>query len=141
MTTPTETLRRILRDTRTIAVVGASRDPAKEAHSVPAYLQAQGYRIIPINPQAEEILGERAYPSLEALPPDLAREVDLALLFRPSEQVGPHVEAAIRLRIPVVWMQQGIRNDEWARRAEEHGLTVIQDLCLRTVHLVLTARG
>jgi len=141
MNISTDTLRRILDETRTIAVVGASRDPAKEAHTVPAYLQAQGYRIIPVNPSAGEILGERAYPSLDDLPADLAGEVDMVLLFRPSDQVGPHVDAAIRLGVPVVWMQQGITNAEWARRAEDAGLTVVQDSCMRTVHVVLSARS
>jgi len=140
MTTSPDALRRILEETRTIAVVGASRDPAKDAHTVPAYLQAQGYRIIPVNPSGAEILGQPAFPSLDDLPADLAAEVDVVLLFRPSDQVGPHVEAAIRLGARVVWMQQGIANEAWAERARAAGPTVVQNTCVRTAHRLLCAQ-
>lgn len=130
----------ILKRVRTIAVVGASTNPQKEAHTVPAFMKSQGYRIIPINPNADEIFGEKAYPSLTDLPEDLVKEVDMVNLFRPGEQVGPHVEAAIELDIPIVWMQQGIRNDEWAGKAKAAGLTVVQDLCIRMAYQYFKAK-
>lgn len=129
MATPEE-LKGILEKARTIAVVGISRDPEKPAHDVPRRMQAHGYRIIPVNPAGGEILGEKVYPSLDDIPEELVRQVDIVDIFRPSDQVGPHVEAAIRLHVPVVWLQLGIRNDEWAEKARQAGLTVIQDTCI-----------
>lgn len=134
-----DTIIRLLKDARTIAVVGASRHPEKEAHTVPAFMQAQGYRIIPINPAGGEILGETAYASLEEVPGHIRREIGLVNLFRPSDQVGPHVQAAIDMNLPAVWMQLGIRNDHWARRAKKAGLTVIQDSCIRVAYTVYAA--
>ncbi|HKZ99149.1 MAG TPA: CoA-binding protein [Thermoplasmata archaeon] len=124
------TLRKVFSETRTIAVVGCSKDPAKEAHSVPAYLQSVGYRIIPVNPTADEILGEKAYTSLA----DVREPYDLVEIFRPSADVPPHVDMAIRGPAQAIWMQLGIRHDEAARKAEAAGKTVVQDRCMRTEH-------
>lgn len=121
----------VLETSRTIAVVGCSTDPSKDAHSVPAYMQAAGYRIIPVNPRADEILGEKAYPSLSDVPDDY----DIVNLFRPSDQVGPFVDEAIHAgKAKVIWMQLGIRNEAAAAKARAAGMTVVQDRCLRVEH-------
>jgi uncharacterized protein len=123
-------VRKILREIHTIAVVGCSKDPAKDAHRVPKYLQMHGYRIIPVNPTATEILGEKAFPSLEAVP----IPYDAVDIFRPSTDVPPVVDQAIRGPAKVVWMQLGIRNEEAAKKARAAGKTVIQDRCLMRDH-------
>jgi len=121
----------VLATYRTIAVVGCSKDPGKDAHTVPAYMQAHGYRVIPVNPTATEILGERAYPSLAAVP----EPYDIVCLFRPSDQVGPIVDEAIRTgKAKVIWMQLGIANEAAAAKARAAGLRVIMDRCLRIEH-------
>ncbi|MGH8650575.1 MAG: CoA-binding protein, partial [Burkholderiales bacterium] len=114
-------------------VVGCSRDSSKEAHRVPAYLQAHGYRIVPVNPTADAILGERAFRSVE----DIREAYDLVEIFRPSEDVPPFVDQALRGPAKVIWMQTGISNDASARKAEAAGRIVVQDLCMRTEHMRL----
>lgn len=127
MTTEEEAIREVLETYKTVAVVGCSRDPAKDAHTVPRFLQEHGYRVVPVNPFADEILGETAYPSLK----DVPFSIDIVDVFRPSDQVGPVVEDALETDAKVVWMQLGIRNEEAARRAREAGLQVFQDRCMR----------
>ena len=130
----------ILLRSRTIAVVGLSKDPSKESFSVSQYLKEQGYRIIPVNPTASEILGERAYPSLLEIPAEEAKRIDVVDIFRPSEQVPPIVEQAIQLRKAdgvnpkMIWMQVGIENPAAAEVARRAGLAVVQNLCARTEH-------
>jgi hypothetical protein len=126
-------MKEILENTRTIAVVGISSQPEKPAHSVPAYLQQNGYRIIPVNPRLESILGERAYPNLAAIP----EKVDLVLVFRPSEEALEVTRQAIRLGAKTVWMQEGIANEQAAAEAREAGLAVVMDRCIRVTHLQL----
>lgn len=125
-----ETVEKILKETETIAVVGMTRRSTRAGHYVPAYLQKQGYRIIPVNPHAEEILGEKAYPDLEAVP----EPVDLVLLFRRSEAVPPHVEEAIAIGADAVWMQSGIVNTTAAEKARAAGIDVIMDRCMMVEH-------
>lgn len=122
-------LRRLLEGVRTLAVVGASDDPQRPAHSVPAYLQEHGYRVIPVNPRLSEVWGQRAYARLE----DLPEPVDLVLIFRASEHVPAVVESAINTGARIVWMQQGIANAPAAQRARHAGLVVIEDTCIRDV--------
>ena len=130
-------LRDILTKHKRIAVVGMSKNPEKEAHTVPKYLLQHGYDIIPVNPTATEILGLPAYPNLKSIP----RVYDVVDLFRPSPDVPPFVDEAIEDgRAKVIWMQLGIRNDEAARKAEGAGLTVVQSRCLRTEHIRLLRR-
>lgn len=125
-----EDLREIL-DSETIAVVGCSTTPGKAAHDVPAYLQEQGYEVVPVNPYADEILGERAYDSVGDVPGD----VDVVNVFRPSEEVGDIVDETLeRDDVDVVWMQLGIEDDDAAARAEDAGLRVVQDRCLKIEH-------
>jgi len=125
------TTKEILTKYRTIAVVGCSKDPGKDAHTVPAYMQAHGFRIIPVNPTATEILGEKAYPNLAAVPDSY----DLVDIFRPSDQLEPIVDEAIRAgKAKVIWMQLGIANEAAAAKARAAGLQVVMDRCLRTEH-------
>ncbi|HEX9885596.1 MAG TPA: CoA-binding protein [Longimicrobiales bacterium] len=127
-------LKHAVRRTIVIAVVGISRDPMKAARRVPSYLAAKGAEIIPVNPNADRILGRPAHGSLE----EVTEPVDMVLLFRPSEEVGPFVRAAAeRPERPVIWLQEGIRDDEAAAAARARGLTVVQDLCLYKVHRAL----
>jgi hypothetical protein len=123
-------LRRVLGYDR-VAVVGASTSYEKAAHIVPAYLQRHGYRLRPVNPTADEILGERAFDSLA----DVTGTVDVVEIFRPGEEVPGIVEQALaREDVAAVWMQQGVRNDEAARSAEAAGLYVVQDRCMKVEH-------
>jgi len=123
-------LKRILGEIRTIAVVGCSKDPAKDAHRVPKYLQMHGYRIIPVNPTATEILGEKAYPSLDAVP----IPYDAVDIFRPSADVPPVVDQATKAPAKVIWMQLGIRHDQAAKKSEAAGKRVIQNRCMMRDH-------
>jgi len=124
----------VLTRVRTIAVVGISRDPTKAARRVPSYLAAKGYELIPVNPNAERILGRPARARLE----DVEEAVDMVLVFRPSDEAGEIVrEAAERPEAPVIWLQEGIRNDEAASRARKEGGTVVQDLCAFKSHRAL----
>lgn len=125
-----ERIKEILETARTIAVVGLSSNPAKISFQVAAYLKSQGYRIIPVNPTADTILGEQAYPDVLSVPDP----VDVVQIFRRPEDVPPVVEQAIQKGAKVVWMQQGIAHSEAAAQAEAVGLWVVQDRCMRTEH-------
>ncbi len=140
----------LLTEAKSIAVVGLSRDPSKESHRVAQYLQSQGYRIIPVNPLADRILGENCYASLRDLPEQLKEEVEIVDVFRRSEDVPPVVAEAVELRgkhgnPKVIWMQLGITNEQAADEAKRAGMTVIQDRCImvehrRTKKLILSRR-
>lgn len=117
--------RDILERTRTIVVVGCSRHPNKAAHSVPAAMQGAGYRIVPVNPGADEILGERVYSSLEELPEDVA--LDLVNVFRPSEEATEVVRRAVDAGAGAIWLQQGIRSAEGRRLAADAGTAFVED--------------
>jgi len=124
---------------RTIAVVGLSKDPSKPSHDVARYLMSKGYRIIPINPTVQEVLGEKSYPSLSDLPEELKKEVEVVDIFRRSEDVPPIVDEAIEMHREVgrpwaVWMQLGIVNEEAARKARDSGLVVVMDRCMKIEH-------
>ncbi|GIL15814.1 MAG: CoA-binding protein [Chloroflexota bacterium] len=125
-------VKQILLDTKTIAVVGISTRAEQTSHAVAQYMQAHGYKIIPVNPRAQEILGEKAYPNLTAIPREI--QIDTALLFLRSEDVPPVAQAAIALGVKALWMQEGVRNEQAAARAEKAGLLVIQDRCMRAAH-------
>ena len=127
-------LQEIIEDVRVVAVIGMSRDPAKAARRVPSYMATKGYEVIPVNPYADRILGRTAYPTLD----DVEEELDMALIFRPSDQVAPFLTAAAsREENPVVWLQEGIRDDQAAQEAREGGTVVIQDLCFFKAHRAL----
>jgi uncharacterized protein len=110
----------------TIAVVGLSRDPRKEAHSVPAQLRAAGFRIIPVNPSADELLGEKVYRSLE----DIPEPVDLVNVFRPAPEAPAIARQAVAIGAKTLWLQQGIVSAEARRITEDGGLTYIEDRCI-----------
>lgn len=123
-------IRNILLTTKTIAVVGMSSKPGRPSQDVPLYLKAHGYRIIPVNPNATEIAGMKAYPDLVSIP----EKVDVVEIFLRPEDVPPVVEDAIKIGAKVVWMQEGIANEAAAERAERAGLKVVQDMCMRVAH-------
>lgn len=120
----------ILRESKTIAVVGLSPNEDRASHRVARYLQERGYRIIPVNPGHPEILGEKCYPSLS----DVPGKVDVVDIFRSSDYIPPIVEEAIRKGAGVVWMQLGVHNEAAARRAEAAGLRVVADRCMMVEH-------
>ncbi len=129
-------LRQILKDAKTIAVVGISDKPERPGHVIPAYLQQQGYRIIPVNPNLTETLGEKAYAGLRQVP----LPVDVVDIFRRAEEVPSVVEDAIAVGAKVVWMQSGIVNEIAAARARAAGLQVVMDTCMGEAHKALRAR-
>ena len=126
-------LRDILKSTKTIASVGLSSNPEKESYSIVAYLREQGYRVIPVNPTAAEIMGEKSYPDLASVPV----KVDVVQVFRRPEDVPPVVDEAIKIGAKVVWMQVGIEHEEAARKAEAAGLKVVMNACMRVAHRML----
>lgn len=128
---------RILKDCRTIAVVGLSSNPARPSYRVASYMKACGYRIIPVNPNETEVLGEQAYPSLAAVP----GTVDLVDIFRKSEDVLPIVEEAVAKGVKAVWMQEGVINEPAAARARESSLLVVEDRCWLKEHTARSRRG
>ena len=124
----------LLSRTKTIAVVGLSESPLRPSHGVAAYLQAAGYKIIPVNPQIAEALGEKAYPSLLEIPFDVAKTVDLVDVFRRPEYVDEIVEQAIQLKIPAIWLQEGVINERAAEKARKAGIFVVMDRCILKEH-------
>jgi predicted CoA-binding protein len=126
-----QTIEKILRTARTIATVGLSDDPQKPSHTVPAYLQAQGYRVIPVNPHLERALGEPAYGSVS----EVGETIDVVQIFRRSEEVGPIVDEAIAAGAKAVWMQLGIVNEAAAAKARAAGLDVVMNQCMRVQHM------
>jgi uncharacterized protein len=125
-----ERLARIYAETRTIAVVGASQDPAKPAHKIPRYLQEQGYRILPVNPRGGELLGEPVARSLT----EIDEPVDVVDVFRPAAEAPQVARDAVGVGAKVLWLQQGIVSDEARQVAEAAGLTVVMDRCLGDTH-------
>lgn len=117
----------VLREYRTWAVVGCSPDPGRDSHRIAALLKERGYRVIPVNPLADEILGERCYPSLGDVPPD--EEVEVVDVFRRSSAAGIHVDEAIETGARAVWLQLGVIDEAAARRARDAGLRVVMDRC------------
>jgi hypothetical protein len=124
----------LLRSSRTIAVVGLSGKKFRPSYGVAEYMQAQGYRIIPVNPNESEVLGEKTYRSLE----DVPEHIDIVDIFRRSEFVGPIVESAIRVGANAVWMQEGVVHQEAAQKARAAGLAVVMDRCILKEHMRAT---
>jgi len=120
----------ILQSAKTIAVVGLSSNPLRPSHGVAAYLQGQGYRIIPVNPNIQSSLGEDAYSSLLDVPEKIA----IVDIFRRSEFVEPIVDQAIQLKIPAVWMQEEVINEKAAQKARHAGIFVVMDRCILVEH-------
>jgi len=132
MTSPvaTDPITDILKRAKTIAVVGLSDNPLRPSHGVAAYLQTQGYRIIPVNPQIQTSLGENAYPSLL----DVPEKIDIVDIFRRPEFVEEVVDQAIQLKIPTVWMQEEIVHEKAAQKAWQAGTFVVMDRCILLEH-------
>jgi uncharacterized protein len=126
------TIQRMLKDARTIAMVGLSGNVQRPSHFVATYMQAEGFRVIPVNPREREVLGEPSYPDLAAIPADI--EVDIVAIFRRPDECLPIVEEAIARGVKAVWMQLRIINRAAAGRAREAGLTVVMDKCLKIEH-------
>lgn len=125
-----QVMKEILLSAKTIATVGLSSNPEKDSYSVAQYLKDQGYRVIPVNPTATEILGEKSYPDLESVP----ERIDVVQVFRKSEDVPPVAESAVKVGAMAVWMQEGIVNEEAAQKARAAGLQVVMDACMRETH-------
>lgn len=121
---------RILQQARTIAMVGLSSNPFRPSHFAAIYMLAEGYEVIPVNPNEREVLGRRAYASLR----EIEQPVDIVDIFRDSAAVPPIVEEAIAIGAPVVWMQLGVVNEAAARRARAAGLDVVMDACVKIEH-------
>jgi len=132
-----EEVEKIVRESRTIAVVGMSDKLGRPSLTVASYLKGQGFRIIPVNPRLQEIGGERCYPDLKSIPD----KVDVVDIFRRAEDVGPVVDEAIRIGAKAIWMQEGIVNEDAARKAREAGLMVVMDRCMLKEHARLKREG
>ena len=124
----------LLSRVKTIAVVGLSESPMRPSHGVSVYMQAAGYKIIPVNPQIAEALGEKSYPSLLEMPLEVAEKIDLVDVFRRPEYVDEIVEQAIQLKIPAIWLQEGVINQRAAEKARRAGIFVVMDRCVLKEH-------
>lgn len=129
-TTTTDAITDLLKKAKTIAVVGLSDSPFRPSHGVSAYMQSQGYKIVPVNPTIENTLGEDSYPSLL----DVKEKVDIVDIFRRSQFVPDVVDQAIQLKVPVIWMQEGVVHEAAAEKARKAGITVIMDRCILKEH-------
>lgn len=121
---------RLLKNSKVIAVVGLSSDPLRPSHGVSAYMQSQGYRIIPVNPQIESALGEKSYPSLLQVP----EKIDIVDIFRRPEFVEEVVDQAIQLKVPAIWMQEGVVHEKAAEKARKAGIFAVMDRCILKEH-------
>ena len=128
--TVTDPITDILQRAKTIAVVGLSDNPLRPSHGVAAYLQTQGYRVVPVNPQIESALGEKAYPSLL----DVPEKIDIVDVFRRPEFVEDVVDQAIQLNVPAVWMQEEVIHEKAAQKARTAGIFVVMDRCILLEH-------
>ena len=131
---PPEVLRTLLRETKTIAVVGLSPKSDRPSHKVAQALQGFGYRIVPVRPAVAGILGEPAYARL----PDVPNKIDLVDVFRAAEHLDAIVDECIALKIPAIWIQEGIINEAAAQRAHQAGITVVMDRCIYKEYLALS---
>ena len=128
--TDINTLRRILKESKTLAIVGLSANWYRPSFFAAKYMQEHGYRIIPVNPAYQEVLGEKCYPSLK----DIPEEIDMVDCFRKSEDIEPIAKQAIEIGAKVLWMQLGVTNEKAANMAREAGLEVVQDRCVKIEH-------
>lgn len=129
-TITTDPITDLLKKAKTIAVVGLSDSPFRPSHGVSAYMQAQGYKIVPVNPTIENALGEDSYASLL----DVKERIDIVNVFRRPEFVPGVVDQAIQLKVPVIWMQEGVVHEAAAEKARQAGITVIMDRCILKEH-------
>jgi len=120
----------ILKSTKTIAVIGLSPKPKRPSHYVSKAMQEFGYQIIPVRPAIEEVLGEKAYADLESVPENLLSQIDMVDVFRAPDKIAPIIDACIKLKVPLIWLQDGVVNEAEALRAENAGIKVIMDRCV-----------
>lgn len=125
-----DAIAQLLQSARTIAVVGLSSSPLRPSHGVAAYMQSHGYKIVPVNPEVTNVLGEKAYASLL----DVPEKIDIVDIFRRSEFVPPVVEQAIQLKVPAIWMQEGVIHTQAAEKARRAGIFVVMDRCILKEH-------
>ncbi len=126
----TDPVTELLKQAKTIAVVGLSNNPMRPSHGVSAYMQSQGYRIIPVNPRIESSLGEKAYGSLR----EVRDKIDIVNIFRRPEFVEEIVDEAIRLKVPAIWMQEDVVQEKAAEKARQAGIFVVMDRCILKEH-------
>lgn len=129
-TTATDEIGELLKRSKTIAVVGLSNNPLRPSHGVSAYMQSHGYRIIPVNPEIKGALGEKAVPTLS----QVDEKIDIVDVFRRSEFVPEVVDEAIRLKVPAIWMQEGVIHEQAAEKARKAGILVVMDRCILKEH-------
>lgn len=127
----------VLKSAKTIAVVGLSSNPLRPSHGVSAYMQAQGYRIVPVNPQEEFVLGEKAYKSLLEVP----EKIDIVDIFRRPEFVPEIVDEAIQKKASAIWMQEGVIHEQAAEKARQAGIFVVMDKCILVEHIKTAVRS
>jgi uncharacterized protein len=126
----TDRIAELLKNAKTIAVVGLSDNPMKPSYGVSQYMQSKGYRIIPVNPQATEVLGEKSYASLL----DISEKIDVVDVFRRPEAVPEIVDQAIQLKVPAIWLQETVVHEEAAEKARQAGIFVVMDKCILKEH-------
>jgi predicted CoA-binding protein len=127
---PEDAIAKLLESARNIAVVGLSASPLRPSHGVAAYMQSHGYKIIPVNPEITNVLGEDAYPSLV----DVPEKIDIVDIFRRPEFVPPIVDQAIQLKVAAIWMQEGVVHNQAAEKARRAGILVVMDRCILKEH-------
>ena len=126
----TETIKKILDDCRTIAVVGLSSDPHRPSYGVASYMRSRGYKVVPVNPNETEVFGSKSYASLA----DVPDKIDLVDVFRRSSEAGAAVDEAVALGVKAVWLQEGVIDEAAAKRAQDAGLLVVMDRCWLKEH-------
>jgi uncharacterized protein len=146
MTSATISPTQVMRDIKTIAVVGASKNPEEDAHLVPAFLKEHGYRVIPINPSSPEIFGEKTFPNLLALPAEVASQVDAVEVFRPAEELPEVARQVVELakrssKKYVFWAQAGLESEEAKKILGDAGISYVMDACMRVVYGIASHRS
>ena len=133
-------IKRILKETKTVAVVGLSPKAKRPSYTVSKSLQGFVYRIIPVRPAVDEVLGEKAYPDLESIPGDLCNKIDMVDVFVAPDRISPIIDACIKLKIPLIWLQDGVVNEAEAIRAQAAGITVVMDRCVYRDYLAFNIK-
>ena len=130
-TNPTlDEIKTLLKETKIIAVIGLSPKPKRPSHSVSNAMQGFGYQIIPVRPAIDVVLGEKAYADLESIPEALQSKIDMVDIFRAPDKIVPIIDACIKLKVPLIWLQDGVINEVEALRAQEAGIKVVMDRCV-----------
>ena len=127
---PLDEIKTLLQSCKTVAVVGLSPKPNRPSHGVAAAMQRFGYRVIPVRPATDELLGETAYPDLASIPEEVRKQIDMVDVFRAPDKIAPIIDECIQLKLPLVWLQDGVINEVEALRAQAAGITVVMDRCV-----------